>query len=100
MQSTNNQLTWSLEGTNLVLIVRNAKNQEMHQLRLSINQASFPFTFKVPLTREIQEDAYYLMSLFVFGFPHRFLWECVLFQQFIKVHQVNNINFTVVDVCK
>ena len=100
MQSTNNQLTWSLDGTNLILIVSNAKHQEMHQLRLSIDQASFPFTFKVPLGREIQEDAYYLMALLVFGFPHRLLWECVLFQQYIRVHQVNDINFTVMDVCK
>lgn len=100
MQSKNNQLTWSLGGTNLVLIVRNAKKQEMHQLRLTIDQASFPFTFKVPLTREVGEDAHYLMTLLVFGFPHRLLWECILFQQHIEVHQVNNINFTVMDVCK
>ena len=100
VQAKYSQPTWSLEGSTLAVILKNEKNQEMHQLRLSIDQVSFPLTFKISLTDKIQDDAFFLVSLLIFGLSHRLLWECVSFPQQIMVHQVNNINFTVMDVCE
>ena len=97
----NNQLTWSLARANLALILKHDENrEEVHQLRLTIHQASFPLTFNFSLTNKIEHDAYYLISLLIFGFPHHLLWECASFRQHLKVNKMNHINFTVMDVCE
>jgi hypothetical protein len=101
VRSHNNLSTWPLKNTNLVLIIKFDKNEEkVHQLRLNITQASFPFTFIFKNIDEIKTSGHHLLSLLIFGYPHLLLWETVFFQQHLQVNQINNITFEVHDVCK
>jgi hypothetical protein len=101
VRAKNNQLTWSLAGTNLALIIVNQQNQEeVHQIRLGIKQNSFPFNFTTEKINEIKSDGIYHLSLLIFGYPHRLLWEAAYVEIQIKVNIVNYIIFVVMDVCK
>ena len=96
-----NENTWSLQNTNLVLIIKQDTNHEqVHHLRLSVNQSSFPFNFIMRNITEIKNSAVHLLSLFIFGKPHLLLWEGVLFRQYLTINHLNSITFIVQDVCK
>jgi len=96
----NTQLKLSLAGTNLALILKNRDRQEeVYQLRLTIQHGTFPFTFTFDKLDKIQTGIY-LLSLLIFGYPHRLLWECTFFQQELIVNEINIIIFWVTDVCE
>jgi len=85
----------------LVLIIKNDKNHsDVHNLRLNLNQSSFPIHFIMRNLVEIKRTGNYLLSLLIFGYPHKLLWEGVLLRQVLNVGTTNTIRFTVQDVCK
>jgi len=96
-----NQSIASLVNNSLVLIVKNDGNHDdIHQLQLKIDQSSFPIHFNITNIKEITNTGTHLLTLLIFGFTHRLLWESVLVQQSLIVNQANHITFIVKDVCK
>lgn len=101
IRTDDDQLIWPSIGDNLVLILRHDQNEEeVHHLQLNIDQQSFPGMFAFPLPEEIEENGYYLITLLIFGFPHRLLWECTFLRSELKVNEDNHIHFTVTNVCE
>ena len=96
-----NESTRLLKGGNMFLVIQNDGNQnEMHHLQFKIGRSSFPINFTASKINEIKSTGFYLLSLLVFGNPHRLLWEKTLFRQHLVADQTNSITFIVNDVCK
>jgi hypothetical protein len=96
-----NESTWPLQNSVLLIIIKNDSNHtDVHHLRLNISQPSFPIRFTMNNLIQISRNGNYLLSLLIFGYPHRLLWEGVLFRQPLRAYQKNSITFTVKDVCK
>jgi hypothetical protein len=99
--SYHNESTSPLQNANLVLIIKQEKNHDdIHHLQLNMDQSSFPIHFSMKNLAEIKHNGNYLLTLLIFGKPHRLLWESALVQQYLKVNQINLITFIVHDVCK
>lgn len=99
--SKNNQSTSSLKKMNLFLIIKNDRNHnEMYHFQEQIVQDSFPLSFNWTEIKQIQMTEKYLFTVLIFGYPHRLLWEGIVFRQNLIVNQTNRINFIVDDVCK
>ncbi|CAF4798609.1 unnamed protein product [Rotaria sp. Silwood2] len=47
---------------------------------------------------EIKHSDEYLLSVLIFGYPHRLLWESVLFRQYLTINTKNFLTFIVQDV--
>ncbi len=85
----------------LVLIIKNDDNHDdIYYRRLEIAQDSFPIRFDSPDVKEIKHTGNHLLTLLIFGFTHRLLWEGVLCRQNLIVNRANDITFIVKDVCK
>jgi hypothetical protein len=69
-------------------------------LKLKINQASFPFYFNLTNIKEIKKTGIYLLTLLIFSYTHRLLWEGSLIRYHLIVNQINSVTFIVKDVCK
>jgi hypothetical protein len=96
-----NVFTRSLQNNNLFLIIKNDENHDVvHHIKLSVNEISFPIRFNVTNIKEITSNGSYLMTLLIFGYIHRLLWEGALFRQNLVLNHVNSITFIVRDVCK
>jgi hypothetical protein len=67
---------------------------------MKFREKSFPIQFNFLGIKQIKTNGIYLMTLLIFGFTHRLLWEGVLFHQYLSVNHVNNITFIARDVCK
>jgi len=67
---------------------------------MKINQTSFPFNFNLTNIKEIKTTGIYLLTLLIFGYTHRLLWEGSLFRYHLTVNQINSVTFIVKDVCK
>lgn len=90
-----------LKDNNVVIIIKNdAYHNDIHHLKLKVNQTSFPIKFKLTNIKQIKNTGIYLLSLLIFGFNHRLLWEGVLFRQHLIANRVNYNTFIVKDVCK
>ena len=101
IHSRGNEATWPLQNANLVLMIKlDANHSDVHHLKLNLTQSSFPIRFMLRNVDEIKHTDDYLLSLLIFAYPHRLLWEGVLFRQHLIVETTNSINFTVQDVCK
>jgi hypothetical protein len=97
----NNQSTPSLVNNNLILIIKNDGNHDdIYHLQLKLGQNSFPLRFNFVNIKQIKTNGIHLLTLLIFGFTHRLLWEGILFRQYLFVNHVNNITFIVRDVCK
>jgi hypothetical protein len=96
-----NESNWSLKDNNIVIIIKHdTYHNEIHQLRLQVNQSSFPFKFNLTNIKEIKTSDIYLLTLLIFGYTHRLLWEGSLFRQRLIVNHINSVTFIVKDVCK
>ncbi len=96
-----NESTAPLINNNLILMIKNAVNHDdIHHLKLKIDQNSFPFRFNLTNIEQIKSDGFHLLTLLIFGFTHRLLWEGIIFRQYLFVNHINNITFIVKDVCK
>jgi hypothetical protein len=99
--SDKNQSTPSLENDNLILIIKNDENHDdIHHLTLKIDQTSFPIRFNMTNIKEIKKTGIHVLTLLIFGFTHRLLWEGVLLRENLVVNQANYVTFIVKDVCK
>ena len=98
----NNYLKWPYyQRLNLLLFFKITKsNKKVYRIHFRINQNSFPFIFQVNNLTKIQNDGQYSVSLLIFAFPHRLLWESDFLNIQIKANTVNQINFIVKNVCK
>jgi len=67
---------------------------------LKINQTSFPFNFNLTNIKEIKTTGIYLLTLLIFDYTHRLLWESNLFRQNLTADYINSVTFIVKDVCK
>lgn len=95
------QWIWPSEGANFVLILKHDQNEEeVHHLQLNIDQQTFSGMFASPLPEDIDEDGYYLVTLLVFGLPHRLLWESAFSRNQFKVNEDNHFDFTITNVCE
>jgi hypothetical protein len=92
----NNQSTPSLVNNSLILIIKNNANH----VELKINQDSFPIWFNFANIKQIRKNGIHLLTLLIFGFTHRLLWEGIIFRQNLFINHVNNITFIVRNVCK
>jgi hypothetical protein len=82
------------------MIKQDTNHDDVHNLRLNVRQSSFPFNFIIRNITGVKHTGVYLLSLMIFGYTHRLLWECVLFRQHLAINQMNLVTFTVHDVCK
>lgn len=99
--SERNESTPSLANTTVVLIIKNdANHSDVHHLQLKHDQNTFPIRFNLTDVKEIRVSGAHLLTLLIFGYTHRLLWEGALFRQHLSVNQLNNIVFHVEDVCK
>jgi hypothetical protein len=99
--SEKNQSTSSLVNCHLVLIIKNDDNHDdIYYRRLGIPQDSFPIRFDITDVKEITHTGNHLLTLLIFGFTHKLLWEGVSFRQNLIVNRANDITFIVKDVCK
>lgn len=100
VSSEQNQSTVSLIGQTLTLMI---KDKDTHNHRyfsqMKINQNTFPFHFNLTNIKQIKQSGNYFIILFIFGYPHRLLWESILSRQYLSVTSPNHINFTVKDFC-
>lgn len=86
---------------NLVLIIKNDENHDdVHYLKLSVNQISFPINFNLTNMDKITNSGPHLMTLLIFGFTHRLLWEASFSRQNLIINHVNPITFVIKDVCE
>ena len=77
--SRENQQTWSLENSTLVLIIKHDMNHtDIHHIKLNVNQSTFPIHFRINNLHQIKSEDDYLLTLLIFGYPHRLLWESSL----------------------
>lgn len=81
------------------MIKNDRSHNDVFNLQVRIVQDSFPFPFNLTNIREIQATGDYLLTLLIFGYPHRLLWEGALFRQNLAVNHSNQINFVLNDVC-
>jgi hypothetical protein len=99
--SENNLSIRPLENINLVLIIKDDKNHDdIHQMKININQNTFPIKFHISNIKEITKNGSHLMTILIFGHTHRLLWEGILSRHYLVWNHMNLINFTVRDVCK
>ena len=90
-----------LANTNLVLIIKNdANHSDVHHLQLKHDQNAFPIRFNLTNVNEIGVSGNHLLTLLIFGYTHRLLWEGALFRKCLSVNQLNRIVFHVEDVCE
>lgn len=82
------------------MIKNDANHDDVHHLQLRHEQDSFPLHFNLSNVREIHTNGNYLLTVLIFGYTHRLLWEGVLFRQHLAVNQANHITFHVQDVCE
>ena len=101
VNSRDNEQTWSLENANLVLMIKDDLNHNIiHHFKLNVTQSIFPIHFQLTDLHEIQHTNEYLVSLLIFAYPHRLLWESTLARQRLTANRTNSINFVVGDVCE
>ncbi|CAF1318351.1 unnamed protein product [Rotaria sp. Silwood1] len=99
IKSYQNESTWLLMNTTLVLIIKHDINHtDVHHLKLNLSQSSFPINFTMKNLTEIKHSDEYLLSLLIFGYPHRLLWESILFRQYLIINTKNFLTFIVQDV--
>ncbi|CAF0736883.1 unnamed protein product [Rotaria sordida] len=99
IRSYQNESTWFLKNGTIVLIIkRDANHTDVRHLRLNLSPSSFPINFTMKNLTEIKHSGDYLLSLLIFGYPHRLLWESVLFRQYLKTNTKNFLTFIVQDV--
>ena len=99
--SERNEPTPSLVDTNLVLMIKNdANHNDVHHVQLRHGQDSFPLHFNLTNVKEIQATGEHLLTVLIFGYTHRLLWEGILFRQHLLANQQNHITFHVQDVCE
>ena len=84
----------------MLIIKHDTNHNDIHHLRLNLNQSSFPFHFTINNLTKITQSTNYLLSLLIFGYPRRLLWEGDLFRHALTANSKNSIEFTVQDVCK
>ncbi len=84
----------------MLIIKHDTNHNDIHHLRLNLNQSSFPFRFTLNNLTKITRSTNYLLSLLIFGYPHRLLWEGILFRHALTANSKNSVEFTVEDVCK
>jgi hypothetical protein len=90
-----------LQNNNLVLIIKDDRNHDdVHHMKLNVNQNSFPIKFYIANIEEITNNGSHLMIVLIFGYTHRLLWEGILSRQYLVWNHVNSIIFIVRDVCK
>ena len=95
-----NQSTVSLIGQTLILMIKDKDtHNHLYFSQMKINQNAFPFHFNLTNIKQIKQSGTYFIILFIFGFPHRLLWESILSHQYLSVTSPNHINFTVKDFC-
>ena len=100
VKSRGDEATWSLQNANLILIIKRDTNHSDLHLKLNLNQSSFPFHFILRNLNEIKRTDNYLLSLLIFGYLHRLLWEGMLLRQRLAVDSTNAVTFIVQAVCK
>ncbi len=99
--SVKNESIRSLQNNKIVVIIKNDTNHDdIHHFKLNIDQISFPIQFNLTNIKGIKGTGPHLLSLLIFGFTHRLLWEGTLFRQNLTVDRMNFVDFTVKDVCK
>ena len=85
----------------LFLMIKSDRNHnEVYHFQERIVQDSFPLSFNWTKIKQIQMTENYLLTVLIFGYLHRLLWEGTLFRKRLTLNQTNRINFFVDDVCK
>jgi hypothetical protein len=74
--------------------------RDIYHFKLKINEINFPFRFNLTNIKQIKTNGIYLLSLLIFGYSHRLIWEGILFQQYLMINHTNSITFILKDVCK
>ena len=82
------------------MIKNDTNHEDVHHLQLKHGQESFPLHLNLTNVREIHADGDYLLTVLLFGYTHRLLWEGILFRQHLSANQANHITFHVQDVCE
>lgn len=96
--SEKNESSWLLENNNVILMIKNVR--DIYHFKLKINEINFPFRFNLTNIKQIKTNGIYLLSLLIFGYSHRLIWEGILFQQYLMINHTNSITFILKDVCK